>query len=56
VLLICTANGSLLIGKSELLSHELDTKIFHNNPARFVGEVDGSGFASMVYEMLEMQF
>jgi hypothetical protein len=28
-----------------------DTKVFHAGFARFVGEVNGSGFALMVYEM-----
>lgn len=40
--------------KSESLNYELDTKNFHFNFARFVGAVDGSGFAPVVYEMPEM--
>jgi hypothetical protein len=38
------------------LHHELDTKIFHVNLSRLVGEVDGGGLAPMVYEMPEMRF
>ena len=40
----------------EGLNHELDTKAFHVNFACFVGEINGGGFAPMVYEMLEMRF
>jgi hypothetical protein len=48
--------GSLAAGKSESLSHELDTKILHVNLPGFVGEVYGSGFAPVVYEVPEMRF
>jgi hypothetical protein len=41
--------------QSELLSHELDTKILHVNLSCFVGEVDGGGFAPVVYEMPEVR-
>lgn len=44
-------DGPPLLCKPESLSHELGTKISHIHPARFVGEVDGGGFAPLVYEM-----
>ncbi len=44
-------NGKSLVMRSELLNYELDTKVFHVDFARFVGAVNGSGFAPMVYEM-----
>ena len=37
------------------LSHELDTKIFHIHPARLLGQVNGGGFAPVVYEVPEMR-
>jgi len=43
-----------LIAESESLNHELDTKILHVNLSCFVGEVDGGGFAPVVYEMPEV--
>ena len=41
---------------SELLNYELGTKVFHVDFSRLVGEVDGGGFAPVVYEMPEMRF
>jgi hypothetical protein len=38
------------------LKDELGTKIFYKDFSRFVGAVDGSGFAALVYEMPGMQF
>ena len=55
-LVIGAARGSPSVGESELVSYELDTKILHVNLSCFVGKVDGSGFAPMVYEMPEMRF
>ena len=40
----------------ELLSYELDTKVLHVNFARFIGQVNGSGFAPVVHEVPEMRF
>jgi hypothetical protein len=53
-LLSCAANGSPLIDEPEWLNYELDTKVFNVNVACFVGAVNGSGFAPMVYEMPEV--
>jgi hypothetical protein len=38
------------------LVYELDTEVFYVNLPRFVGEVNGRGFAPVVYEMPEMRF
>lgn len=39
---------------SELLNYEFYTKVFHVNCACFVGAINGSRFAPMVFEMPEM--
>ncbi len=41
----------LLRDESESLNYELDTKVVHVAVARFVGAINGSGFAPVVYEM-----